>query len=67
MAVTLNRTTIDDLEFPELDLFPTVETCQRILYGVRPGVSSPRTTPLRPQPCGPHHGAWLQSLWCFAP
>lgn len=61
MALTTDALTINDLEFSGPAGFSSVEECQRVLYGVRPGVSSPRSSPVSEHcPVG-----WLYGVWGY--
>lgn len=61
MAMTTDTLTIDDVVFTEPERFPSVEDCVRVLYGVRSGVSSPRSSPVS-EHC---RVGWLYGVWGY--
>ena len=65
MTVTLAPTTADH-EWPEVAAPPFLDDWLRLIWGVRPGVSSARCTAGRLQPSCVASAGWLQALWGFA-
>jgi hypothetical protein len=63
-SVTLDPTTFDD-EWTEGEGLSSVDDWLRTMWGLRPGVSSPRrsTGPVHPS-CAATAG-WLQAIWGF--
>ena len=65
-TLTFDPTTIDDDEWTGVESLPSLDDWLRLIWGVRPGVSSARCTAGRLQPSCVASAGWLQALWGFA-
>ena len=64
-TLTLDRTTSDGDEWRDVEALPSLDDWLRVIWGVRPGVSSPRCTAgLVDTGCVATAG-WLHALWGF--
>jgi hypothetical protein len=65
VTVMLDTTTIDDEESTDVEALPSLDDWLRVIWDLRPGVSSPRCTPDPLQPNCATHGGWVYALWGF--
>ena len=63
-SVTIDPTTFDG-EWSEVAALPSVDDWLRTMWGLRPGVSSPRRSPGPVHPSCVAASGWLHALWGF--
>ena len=62
-SVAVDSMAVDVEQWAEIDASPSVDDWLRVMWGLRPGVSSPRCT------AGPGHSSWaagagwLRAMW----
>jgi len=65
-SLTVDTITVDGDVWSELEALPSLDDWLRVICGVRPGVSSPRCTPVAVHPSCIAQAGWLQALWGLA-
>ena len=65
-TLTLDPTTFDGREWSDVEASPSLDDWLRLMWGVRPGVTSPRCTAGQVHPGCVATAGWLHALWGLA-